>query len=121
MFDFISTQVLNLLATRQPGGLGSSFPDTKRLLPPEIPTAPVARGATAEDQVLLGGTPYAPLPPVPLKPNEPVAPENRVRDVLRKLRERPRNPGPIPDPLPEAFPAETQNDCVLGKRLDLYA
>ncbi len=119
MFDFISGQVLNLIATRRPGGMESALPDAKRHLPPEAPPTPVARGATAEDQVLLGSAAYVPPPPVPVKPNEPPVPDNRVRDVLRKLRER-HHPGPIPDPLPDE-PAGARDNGGLGARLDLYA
>ncbi len=120
MFEFLSGQVLNLLASRRLGGLESSVADVKRLLPSEAPTTPIARGATAEDQVLLGAAPYSPPPSLPLKPNEPVAPENRVRDALRRLRDRQRPIGPFPDPLPEAQP-EVHPEGSLGTRLDLYA
>jgi hypothetical protein len=119
VFDFLGGQVLNLLTVRRLGGPEAPLPETKRLLPPEIPTTPIARGATAEDQVLLGAAPYAPGPPIPLKPNEPAAPENRVRDVLRRVRDRQRQLGPIPDPLPEV--PDPENDGLVGKRLDLYA
>ena len=117
MFEFISGQVLNIMAARRLGGLESPLVDLKR--PPDTPVTPVARGTTAEDQLLFGSTAYAPAPRNPVKPDEPVAPENRVRDVLRRIRDRQRT-GPLPDPLPD-IPPESQDERQLGTRLDLYA
>ncbi len=119
MFDFISGQVLNVLAARRLGAFDTPAADLKRALPPDSPVAPVARGATSEDQALFGSTAYVPAPRIAVKPDEPVAPENRVRDVLRRVRDRQRT-GPIPGPLPDA-PAETPDASQLGTRLDLYA
>jgi hypothetical protein len=118
MFDFISGQVLNILAARRLGGLETPLADLKR--PPDTPVTPVARGATAEDQLLFGSTAYAPAPRIPVKPDEPIAPENRVRDVLRRIRGQQRTTGPLPDPLPDT-PPESQDERHLGTRLDLYA
>ena len=120
MFDFISGQVLNILAARRLGGQEPPFADLKRTLPPKTPVTPVARGATAEDQLLFGSTAYAPAPRIPVKPGEPITPENRVRDVLRRIRDRQRTTGPLPDLLPDTLP-ESQDERHLGTRLDMYA
>ena len=87
MFDFLSNQVVNLVAMRRPGGPEDVLLEARRLRDLEVPKAPVARAAATEDQVLLRAAVPGPVSPIPVKSSEPVETGNRVAEVLRRLRE----------------------------------
>lgn len=86
MFDFLSNQILGILATRRVGGADPASPEASHLVEREMPRALTARPASTEDQVFLSGAARVPPPPLPVKPSEPTETGNRVRDALRRLR-----------------------------------
>jgi hypothetical protein len=121
VFDFLSRQVMGITASpRQPGYDGQPG-DVRRAGEREAPAPVVARPATAEDQVLLGGKAAPPLPPLPVRPSEPAETGNRIRDLLRRLRGQPRRSGGRRSPPSEA-PCEEEADSEhTGQRFDRCA
>jgi hypothetical protein len=121
VFDFLSNQILSIVAARRSGGMDGLLAETRRFAELEAPKVPVARGAAAEDQVFLSGG--APLPPAPLpvRPSEPAETGNRVGDVLRRLRESRRKAAPKASGASDDPPGDALDDPPTGHRFDRWA
>jgi hypothetical protein len=121
VFDFLSNQILSIVASRRSGSADGLVAETRRLMELDAPKTPVARPASTEDQVFLSGAAHTPPAPIPLKPSEPAETGNRVGDVLRRLRRSRRKATPERSH-PEEEPSEdTPDNQPKGHRFDRWA
>ena len=121
MFDFLSNQILSVMATRRPTADEGPPTDVRRAAEFQASRMPVARGATTEDQVFLSGAVRLPPPPTPVKPSEPTETGNRVRDLLRRLKGQRRNSRSGEPIAPEEPTEVTREDLSAGHRFDRWA
>ena len=121
MFDFLSNQILSVMATRRPTGAEGPPTDVRRAAEFQASRIPVARSATTEDQVFLSGAVPLPPPPTPVKPSDPTETGNRVRDLLRRLKAQRRNSRPGESVTPEEPTEDTREDPAAGHRFDRWA
>ena len=121
MFDFLSNQILSIVASRRSGGADGVVAETRRSMELDAPKTPVARPATTEDQVLLSGAACTPPAAIPLKPSEPAETGNRVGDVLRRLRGSRRKAAPERSHSEEEPSEDTPDDQPKGHRFDRWA
>jgi hypothetical protein len=121
VFDFLSRQVMNLAALPRQVGYEGLLGAARRTAEHEAPRAVVARPAVAEDQVLLAGGTAPPLPALPVKPAEPVEAGYRIRDLLRRLRDKHRRSSSRSSPTSDVPAVDADDEQHAGQRFDRWA
>jgi hypothetical protein len=120
MFDFLSGQILSVVAARRSGNADGALAEPRRQAELQAPKVPVARGAASEDQVVLSGATPPPAPPIPVKPSQPTETGNRVQEALRRLRALRRKSRHDP-PDPDQADHEEEDSPSAGHRFDRWA
>jgi hypothetical protein len=120
MFDFLSGQILSVVAARRSGNADGALAEPRRQAELQAPKVPVARGTAAEDQVFLSGATPPPAPPIPVKPSQPTETGNRVQEALRRLRALRRKSRHDP-PDPDQADHEEEDSPSAGHRFDRWA
>jgi hypothetical protein len=120
MFDFLSGQILSVMAARRSGNADGALAEPRRQAELQAPKVPVARGTASEDQVVLSGATPPAAPPIPVKPSQPTETGNRVQEALRRLRALRRRSRHDP-PDPDQFDHEEEDSPSAGHRFDRWA